>query len=547
MRTLRLRHLSILAGLAVASCLSSSPGGPRTLGGGPTDGGAPPAQDAAPPPPDAGAPPPVDAAAPFDAAPTVDAAAPVAALTSLTVSGLTFTPAFSPTTYDYAAPCKAGPNAATITATAAPGVTVSLVRPATAPIAPSIGVELIENDLAVVEATSTDGSKADYYLRCLPHDFPTLVPLRHASTTPGWYLLGNTILGQGDAGYAMVLDNNGTPIWYRSTSIGAGYVTAVNQDTIAWMAVQPGRFGTDPSGHFDILNLDTGASQTVQAVTSPTDEHELTPMANGDYLIISYPLTTGIDMSSKGITNTTTIADCQIQEITPTGTLAWSWLGSDHIDTVTESTELSQGTVNGQPTVDPFHCNSIDVTPTGDLLVSARQTDAVFLITKATGTIAWKLGGIPSSKDGATIIQLQGDTEGSFYHQHDARLLANGDITLFDDHTTQFDSQSPPPGSARGMEISFDVTHGTASVVWQYATTAASNAMGSCRRYSDGTSVIGWGFIPTGAPTPAMSEVDGQGNVLFEVGFGSLDFAYRVVKVPTSTFEIGDLRNTAGE
>jgi hypothetical protein len=479
-----------------------------------------------------------------------DAASTDGALAALTVSfdGFTLAPAFSPGVHDYAIRCAAGANATVVRAAAPPGLTVSMLQPQAVSLSQPAPVSLAPNEAVVVEATSGDGGVDDYWIRCLPPDFPQIAVARYGKTTPGWYVTGNTSVASGEAGYAMVLDGNGTPVWYRATAFGTtpGLVDVITHDTIAYIGSVPGRFGTDPNGHFDVLRLDDESDVTWATSGSATDEHEFLPLPNGDAIMLSYPATPGIDMSSRGVTNTTTIADCSIQEIAPDGSLVWSWLGSDHMDVVQESTEFGLGTIGGVNVIDPFHCNSVDVTPSGDLLVSVRQIDAVILISRDTGQIEWKLGGVPYNKDGAELLEMQGDPEGSFYHQHDARLLPNGDISLYDDHTTTFDTQMPAPNVARGMEIDVDVGQGIGTVVFQYQATLSSSATGSFRRYSDGSSVVGWGFLGSSAPALAMTELDNVGNSLLEMSFVLGDHTYRVLKVPTSSLDLGVMRQTAG-
>jgi hypothetical protein len=466
----------------------------------------------------------------------------------LTLDNFTLQPAFSENVHDYAVRCAAGMNPTTVTATAPTGVTVAMLEPTSVPLDQPVPITMNENDAVVVEATGPNGVE-DYWVRCLPHDFPKISPTRYAKTNPGYYITGNTTLGADEAGYVMVFDGNATPVWYRAAGMGntAALVTVVAKDTIGYMASVPNRFGTDPNGHFQIVNLDTAVETQVKTVGSATDEHELLPLTNGNYILLSYPATTGIDMSSRGVTNTTTIADCSIQEIAPDGSLAWSWLGSDHIDIVKESTEFGTGTIAGVNVIDPIHCNSVDVAANGDVLVSARQLDAVFLVSRATGNIVWKIGGIASSKDGAQIIQMQGDPETSFFHQHDARFLPNGNISLYDDHTTNFDSQMPPPNVARGMELSFDLTSSTATMVWQYQATIAASATGSFRRLDDGSSIVGWGFLGNTMPALAMTETDNVGNPLLELRFDLGGHAYRVLKVPTTSLDLDTMRKTAGK
>jgi hypothetical protein len=187
------------------------------------------------------------------------------------------------------------------------------------------------------------------------------------------------------------------------------------------------------------------------------------------------------------------------------------------------------------PVVDVYHFNSIDEASNGDLLVSARHLDAVFLIDRTTNKVKWKLGGAAYSKDGAQLLHFNQD--GGFFRQHDARFLPNGQISLFDDETAK-------PGPARGVTYSLDFVNAAASVTWQYAGPVTSTAMGSTRVYADGDTVIGWGFPSSG--TLAFTEVNAAGHAVLNLSLTQGDRSYRVVKVPTSSLDIGVLRQAAG-
>ena len=191
---------------------------------------------------------------------------------------------------------------------------------------------------------------------------------------------------------------------------------------------------------------------------------------------------------------------------------------------------------------DVYHCNSVDVSGDGDVLISFRNMNSVLLVSKTTGNVVWKLGGTPYNKDGAQILTIQGDPEGAFYLQHDARFQPNGDISLFDDHS----AAAAVPGVARGVEYALDLCAGTAHVVWQYQGDANSAFLGSFRRYADGTNLIGWGDY-TGPANLVFTEVDAVGNDVLDMSFVNQgNSSYRAEKVPIGTFDIDVLRGTAG-
>ena len=480
-------------------------------------------------------------------------APPVQPLASLTVAPLALTPNFSASTFDYALACAAGTNTVTLTMAAAPGGTVQLVAPITTSpsAAQSPTVQLNENQAAVVRAANAQGATADYWVRCLPHDFPR-ISVGHPNPggpTPGWYVLGDNFLPTGAGSFAMILDTNGTPVWYRRATTGiTSHVVPLGHDTIAIMQGPAESFTTDPNGHYDVYNLDSNTTSSISAAGIVTDEHELATMRNGDHLLLSYVLKDGVDLT--GLTGTptpgpnSTIADCVVSDVDPQGNLVWRWTGSDHIDPRTETTIAPVPTfaVNGKTVYDVFHCNSIDPNPNGNVLVSARHMNAVFEIRRSDGKILWKMGGTPTNKDGATIISVQGDPDGSFVMQHDARYLPNGDISLFDNENQQTNF------AARGVEYSVNFTTHVAHPVFSFAapTNGPSCCMGDFRRMSDGHSVIGWGLlVPFGGPLSA--ELDGAGNDVFDLSFPDGGASYRVVKVPPTRFDINVLRATAGQ
>ena len=72
------------------------------------------------------------------------------------------------------------------------------------------------------------------------------------------------------------------------------------------------------------------------------------------------------------------------------------------------------------------HGNSIDMAADGNLILSCRHLDAVVKINSQTGNIIWRLGGRKSD-----FVFLD-DPLGGPSHQHCARMLANGNLLMFD-------------------------------------------------------------------------------------------------------------------
>jgi hypothetical protein len=461
-------------------------------------------------------------------------------LSSITSTPLRLSPVFAGTITDYVWRCQSGINKLQLTLSAISGGTIT-VDGSTGPTV-TVQVSLVENQATIINAPDpTDPSEppVQYWIRCLPHDFPQLNATKPGTPPLGWYLTGNVSSVAGSGTYAMVLDDNGTPVWYRrSASPGVFDVTLLADGTIAW-ASGGGGIGTDPNAAFEDFNLESAATMWLKAPVPPMDFHELDETPNGDLMMLSSPLKPNVDLTALGFSSSATIIDCVLQEVTPTGRLVWEWRAGDHISP-NESTHPQLTKVNGQSAYDLYHCNSIDTDVTsGNVLISSRHTDGVYLIDKASGAIVWKMGGTSLNHDNAEILTIADDPDGAFHAQHDARFEPNDDISLYDDQT--WDTSL----AARGVEYHIDTDAATATLVWSFASPDGldAKATGSFRRLSSGNdNVIGWGF----KADTLFTEVDGTGNVTLNVTFPAGEFAYRVQKVAPTAIDHGLLRATAG-
>jgi hypothetical protein len=261
----------------------------------------------------------------------------------------------------------------------------------------------------------------------------------------------------------------------------------------------------------------------------------------------------------------TPILGCYVQEFDAAGTLFWEWSATDHFDPVKAMVVKGDGDLTGS-TVEPFHCNAIDVDPaTGNILVSARHMSSVFYVERSTGKVLWKMGGAgaDSSYDAPIYVPVL-PADAPFVAQHDARLLpgwhetcagGSGQISLFDD-----ESYTTNPARA----VIYDVNiHGAcgdggpstggataATQAWQFRNTfdggVPSNVCGGFRVTEDGSRIIGWGQSD---PTPnglVFTEVDATGHDLLDLVCPDKSSSYRAVKVPLSAFSLSLLRSTAG-
>ena len=117
------------------------------------------------------------------------------------------------------------------------------------------------------------------------------------------------------------------------------------------------------------------------------------------------------DLSPVGGARNGVIIDTAVQEVDmKTGLVRWEWHSLDHVG-VSESHAPVPTTATPW---DWFHLNSIDLEPSGNLLISARSTWAAYQLEGGSGNILWRLGGTRSS------FAMGPGTETAW--QHDARI-----------------------------------------------------------------------------------------------------------------------------
>jgi hypothetical protein len=210
-----------------------------------------------------------------------------------------------------------------------------------------------------------------------------------------------------------------------------------------------------------------------------------------------------------------TITDTAIQEIDMnTGLVRWEWHSLDHVAAGESEVEASHDATPW----DYFHLNSIDPRPNGDLLISARSTWAAYQLQAGSGRILWRLGGRKSS------FKMGPGTQTAW--QHDARVLGNGEITLFDDG-----ANPPIHKQSRGLHIALDFTKMQAHLVASYThrdPPLLSASQGNMQTLPSGNSLIGYGGLP------AITEFAPDGSVLLDAHTPYDMSFYRAFRYPWS-------------
>ncbi len=316
-----------------------------------------------------------------------------------------------------------------------------------------------------------------------------------------------------------ITNANGRLVYFKPVPRG-DYVTGAAAQTyegkpaLTWWQGTITESGTG-SGVDEIENTSYRHIATVRAGNGlNADLHEFLLGAHDTAWITAYrPVIWNASKIKHGSSHET-VFDCVVQEIDiKTGLVMFQWDSLDHVALGASYSPVARR--KGVPW-DYFHVNSIQPLADGTVLISSRNTSAVYDVSERTGRIRWILGGKFST------IKLGKGVR--FWYQHDARLQADGELTLFDDAGAPFrEAQS------RGLSLHLDLAKKTATVAGQltHSPRLLSPAEGSDERLPDGRTLVGWGQAPDLA-----TEYDSDGKVVFDARFVGANASYRALLFP---------------
>jgi hypothetical protein len=335
---------------------------------------------------------------------------------------------------------------------------------------------------------------------------PTLSVKARTDPVPG-YVFVSTLTGPGQRG-PMIVDNHGEVVWFRpvkTVAVNFRRQRLAEQPVLTWWEGAITNIGT---GQGENLIVD-GSYRTIARVGAGNgyhaDVHEFLLTSKGTALITVYNEKT-VDLSSVGGPANGNVLDSIVQEVdVKTGKVLFEWHSLDHVP-LTDSYS---------PLLDPFdyfHVNSVDVDLDGNLLLSARNTSAVYKIERTSGDVMWTLGGRSSD--------FEVGPGAAFMYQHDARGHSDGTLTLFDDGTGNVSHQ------ARGIRLGLDVPGRRCVLLQQYLhpTPLAVNAMGNAQVLPGNGMLVGFGT------QPFVTEYGPAGDVRFDAEFDGGAWNYRAFR-----------------
>jgi Arylsulfotransferase (ASST) len=388
-------------------------------------------------------------------------------------------------------------------------------------LANTVGCDLLERTPKVRPAprTSSAPSTGVWSFPSRPDLSPPAVAVttRAGEQAPGYIFIAPK-LGPGQDG-PMIVDDLGQPVWFRNGKYALDFKVQHYQGepVLTWWE---GRQYPKPSvGEYVILDRSYREVTRVQAGHGyKGNQHEFLITPKDTALITIYDAVPR-DLSSLGGLDEAVVLEGIVQEVDiESGEVLFEWHSLDEIE---PAESYYQPGDRGY--YDYFHLNSIDVDHDDNLLISARNTSAVYKIDRQSGEIIWRLGGKKSD------FEMGPGTRTAF--QHDARRQDDGTITIFDNGAAPKVHEE-----SRGITVELDEDDMTATLVGVHTSPDGllATSQGNMQVLPNGNVFIGWGSAAH------ISEFSPDGKLLFDAHLPPRDDSYRGFRFPWSAHPTDD-------
>jgi hypothetical protein len=358
-------------------------------------------------------------------------------------------------------------------------------------------------------------------IHTLPDVHPPILRIDEPAKGTAWgYVMFAEKGGKNRPSGTVIADNQGRIVWYHEVPKGLEATDFRAQSyrgkpVLTWWQGTITKAGTG-RGTYEVYDASYNEVATVKAahgLDGDLHEFQLTPRGTA-YITIYHE--TPVDLRSVGGPKNGYAEDSVVQEIDiKSGKVVFEWRSIDHVpltESIQAHREPALHATKKRP-LDYFHVNSIADGPGGTILVSGRNTSALYLL-RRDGTIVWRLGGKRSDFGPAAAVK--------FRYQHNARFHGPATISLFDNGAIPKEEPFTRP-----MVIRIDTAKKTAKVVQTFVhpKKLSSPFEGNLELLPGGGAFVGWGGIRK------LTEFSAAGKELFEMTLPYGD-TYRGYRLP---------------
>ena len=249
-------------------------------------------------------------------------------------------------------------------------------------ILPGAARRLLAGDVALASPPAVpNGAVHHFFSR--PDLRPPVVTVLRADRTSDGDLFVAPSSGPGQRG-ALILDDRGQVVFFHPTTPN----TAMNfrvaryhgEPVLTWWEGKA-ESGLGRGTHVILDRSYRELARVPAGRGRQSDLHEFVITPHNTALITSYEVRRA-DLSSVGGPAAGKVIGGIVQELAlPSGRVLFEWRSLDHVPI-----EETHAAFQGHP-LDYFHVNSIDLLADGNLLVSARNTWAVYKVSRASGEV----------------------------------------------------------------------------------------------------------------------------------------------------------------
>ena len=338
-------------------------------------------------------------------------------------------------------------------------------------------------------------------------------------TAPGLVFVGQKG-GRNQLGGPVIVDDKGRVLWYHQVPAGLEATdfrtqTYRGRPVLTWWqgVIATAGFGTGVGEIYDASYHRIAEVHAANGLSADLHEFQLTP--RGTALITAYKEVPA-DLSGIGGPKNSYALDSIVQEIDiATGKLLFQWSSLAHVplsDSKQANAEPARNASKHRP-FDYFHINAVSEGPNDTLLISARNTSTIYLISHRDGHIVWRIGAAGSDFGPEEAVDM--------HYQHDARLHDGDVLSLFDNGGIP---EEVP--FSRPTVLKLDLATRTAHVLKRYVhpDRLASPFEGSLQLLPGGDALVGWGGIPK------VTEFGPGNGIRFELQFATGD-TYRAYRL----------------
>jgi len=355
-------------------------------------------------------------------------------------------------------------------------------------------------------------------LHTLPDLHPPALRVDHAArgTAPGYVFVGEKG-GKSRPSGPVIADNRGRVLWYHEVPAGLEVTDFRTQSyrgkpVLTWWQGKISKAGVG-QGTYEIYDASYRPLKTLKAahgLVGDLHEFELTPRGTA---FISIYDEVPYDLSSVGGPKKGFVYDSVVQELdVATGKPVFEWhsLGNVPLSESLQANREPAHHASKKRPFDYFHVNSVADGPGGTILVSARNTSALYLL-RRDGSIVWRLGGKRSDFGPKAAVR--------FFYQHNARFHGPSTISLFDNGGIPRAEKVSRP-----IVLRLDTAARTVRVVKTFRTKIASPFEGNLQLLPGGGAFVGWGGVRK------VTEYSAAGRVRFQLSlpYGDTYRGYRL-------------------